>query len=282
MDGTFQVIPENIPEDIKTIRIEKSSFTEIPRGAFLSLTALESLWLNFNDITIMNVNCLEGIGNLTELRLQGNKLRSVPWTAFKDTRALKILDLKHNFLDVLPEHAFKFLSSLTFLDLSFNKLTIISKDVFLNWPLYQSVQRNGGQELGFTPNVVLALHDNTWLCDCRLKGFVEFIRSLSPPIILMNSYLKCAGPDLKAGKLFHELELMTCMKPVVTGPTTNISMHVEGNITLRCLAKARPDPAVWWTYGLKLIRGFHGKIWSYRNACSSRYLSLNEIYQLSY
>ncbi|XP_067092712.1 leucine-rich repeat, immunoglobulin-like domain and transmembrane domain-containing protein 2 [Osmerus mordax] len=257
MEGTFLLIPENIPEDITKIRIEKSYFTEIPRGAFLSLTALESLWLNFNDITVMNVNFLEGMGNLTELRLQGNKLRSVPWTAFKATRALKILDLKHNFLDVLPEHAFKFLLSLTFLDLSFNKLTIISRDVFINWPLYQSVQRNGGQELGFTPNIVLALHDNTWLCDCRLKGFVEFIRSLSPPIILMNSYLKCAGPDLKAGQFFHELELITCMKPVVTGLTTNISMHVEGNITLHCLAKARPHPTVWWTYGLKLIRGFH-------------------------
>lgn len=47
------------------------------------------------------------------------------------------------------------------------------------------------------------------------------------------------------------------MKPAVTTPSVNISMPLGRNITLHCLAKARPEPAVWWTYGLKIIRGFH-------------------------
>ncbi|KAM4607935.1 leucine-rich repeat, immunoglobulin-like domain and transmembrane domain-containing protein 2 [Polymixia lowei] len=257
-EGAFGAIPENIPHDMTKIRIEKSHFTEIPRRAFSKVPALENLWLNFNDITVINSKGLEGLGNLTELRLQGNKLRSVPWTAFEDTPALKILDLKHNQLDVLPEQALKFLPGLTYLDLSFNQLTVISKEVFLNWPLYQKIQNTGEQEMtGYVPNVVLALHDNAWLCDCRLKGFVEFIKSLSPPIILMNSYLTCSGPDFRAGTFFHEVELKACMKPVVTTPSTNISVGLGGNIALHCLAKARPDPAVWWTYGLKIIRGFH-------------------------
>ncbi|KAM3862984.1 leucine-rich repeat, immunoglobulin-like domain and transmembrane domain-containing protein 2 [Diretmus argenteus] len=258
-ESAFGAIPENLPDDMTKIRIEKSHFTEIPRGAFSKTPALENLWLNFNDITVINSKGLQGLGNLTELRLQGNKLRSVPWTAFEDTPALKILDLKHNQLDVLPEHALKYLPGLTYLDLSFNRLTVISKEVFLNWPLYQKTQSSDEQETtGFGQNVVLALHDNAWLCDCRLKGFVEFIRSLSSPIILMNSYLTCSGPDYRAGKFFHEVELRSCMKPVVTSPSTsNITMPLGGNITLHCLAKARPNPTVWWTYGLKIIRGFH-------------------------
>ncbi|XP_028279683.1 leucine-rich repeat, immunoglobulin-like domain and transmembrane domain-containing protein 2 [Parambassis ranga] len=257
-ESAFGAIPENLPDDLTKIRIEKSHFTEIPRRAFSNTPALENLWLNFNDITVINSKGLEGLGNLTELRLQGNKLRSVPWTAFEDTPGLKILDLKHNLLDVLPEHALKFLPGLTYLDLSFNQLTVISKEVFQNWPLYQKLQNMEERELtAFGPNVVLALHDNAWLCDCRLKGFVEFIRSLSPPIILMNSYLTCSGPDFKAGKFFHETELQACMKPVVSSPSTNISVAQGENLTLHCLAKARPDPAVWWTYGLKIIRGFH-------------------------
>ncbi|XP_051816474.1 leucine-rich repeat, immunoglobulin-like domain and transmembrane domain-containing protein 2 isoform X1 [Acanthochromis polyacanthus] len=255
-ESAFGAIPENLPDDMTKIRIEKSHFTEIPRGAFSKTPALENLWLNFNDITVINSKGLEGLGNLTELRLQGNKLRSVPWTAFEDTPALKILDLKHNQLDVLPEHALKFLPGLTYLDLSFNLLTVISKEVFQNWPLYQKLQSTEGRE-AFVPNVVLALHDNAWLCDCRLKGFVEFIRSLSPPIILMNSYLTCSGPDFKAGKFFHEIELQSCMKPVVSTPSANISLPQGANLTMHCIAKARPDPAVWWTYGLKIIRGFH-------------------------
>ncbi|XP_042357553.1 leucine-rich repeat, immunoglobulin-like domain and transmembrane domain-containing protein 2 [Plectropomus leopardus] len=255
-ESAFGAIPDNLPDDMTKIRIEKSHFTEIPRGAFSKTPSLENLWLNFNDITVINSKGLEGLGNLTELRLQGNKLRSVPWTAFEDTPALKILDLKHNQLDVLPEHALKFLPGLTYLDLSFNQLTVISKEVFQNWPLYQKLQSTEEREAS-GPNVVLALHDNAWLCDCRLKGFVEFIRSLSPPIILMNSYLTCSGPDFRAGKFFHEIELQACVKPIVTTPSSNISLPQGANVTLRCLAKARPDPAVWWTYGLKIIRGFH-------------------------
>ncbi|TNN80936.1 Leucine-rich repeat, immunoglobulin-like domain and transmembrane domain-containing protein 2 [Liparis tanakae] len=186
-EGAFGAIPQNLPDDMTKIRIEKSHFTEIPRGAFSQMPALENLWLNFNDVTVINSKGLQGLGNLTELRLQGNKLRSLPWTAFEDTPALKILDLKHNQLD----------------------------------------------------------------------GFVEFIRSLSPPIILMNSYLTCSGPDFKAGKFFHEVELQTCVKPVVTTPSSNINLPQGVNLTLRCSAKARPDPSLWWTYGLKIIRGFH-------------------------
>ncbi|KAM8858524.1 leucine-rich repeat, immunoglobulin-like domain and transmembrane domain-containing protein 2 isoform 2-T2 [Spinachia spinachia] len=256
-ESAFGAIPENLPDDMTKIRIEKSHFTEIPRGAFSQTPALENLWLNFNDITVINSKGLEGLGNLTELRLQGNKLRSVPWTAFENTPALKILDLKHNQLDVLPEHALKFLPDLTYLDLSFNRLTVISKEVFQNWPLYQKLQSTEEREgPAFGPNVVLALHDNAWVCDCRLKGFVEFIRSLSPPIILMNSYLTCSGPDFKAGKFFHEVELQACVKPVVNTPSSNISLPLGANLTLRCFAKAQPNPAVWWTYGLKIIRGF--------------------------
>ncbi|XP_015201715.1 leucine-rich repeat, immunoglobulin-like domain and transmembrane domain-containing protein 2 [Lepisosteus oculatus] len=256
MTSALRRIPENIPQDFRKVRIENSFLTELPRGSFARIGALEYLWLNFNNITVMNMKSLEGLKNLTELRLQGNKLRSVPWTAFQDTPVLKILDLKHNRLDVLPEHALRHLPGLTYLDLSFNQLTVISRDVFLNWPLYHSAEQNGRREESAS-NVVLALHDNPWLCDCRLRGFVQFIRSLSPPVILMNSYLTCRGPQFMAGKFFHEVEIKNCMKPVATAPITNISLPLGVNITLICLAKARPDPAVWWTYGLKIIRGFN-------------------------
>lgn len=259
-ENAFGAIPQNLPDDLTKIRIEKSHFSEIPRGVFAQIPSLENLWLNFNEITVINSKGLQGLWNLTELRLQGNKLRSVPWTAFEDTPALKILDLKHNQVDVLPEHALKFLPGLTYLDLSFNRLTVVSKEVFQNWPLYQKLQRVEERELSaFGSNVVLALHDNAWLCDCRLKGFVEFIKSISPPIILMNSYLTCSGPDFKAGDFFHDIELQACVKPVVTTPSPNIRLPLGANVTLRCIAKARPEPAVWWTYGLKIIKGFQGK-----------------------
>ncbi|XP_034563213.1 leucine-rich repeat, immunoglobulin-like domain and transmembrane domain-containing protein 2 [Notolabrus celidotus] len=254
METSMRQIPEDIPHNFTKIRIENCHLTELPQGSFHKVSALEFLWLNFNEITLMNIKSLEGLANLTELRLQGNKLTTVPWTAFQDTPILKILDLKHNRLDVLPEQALRHLPALTYLDLSFNQFSVISRDVFNNWPLYQTAQRAWGKE-GLVSNVVLALHDNPWLCDCRLKGFVEFIRAVSPPIILMNSYLMCSGPDIRAAKFFHEIQLKTCMKPVTSSPETNITLPLGANATLSCLVKARPAPTIHWIYSSKLIRG---------------------------
>ncbi len=115
MEAPLSGIPEDIPEDLTKIRIEKSLLSELPKAAFSHVKLLKHLWLNFNDIAIINIKSLEGLGSLTELRLQGNKLRSVPWTAFEETPNLKILDLKHNRIDSLPEHALKFLPGLTYL-----------------------------------------------------------------------------------------------------------------------------------------------------------------------
>lgn len=259
MEANMGQIPEDIPHDFTKIRIENCHLTELLPGSFSKLGALEFLWLNFNEITVMNIKSLKGLANLTELRLQGNKLTSVPWTAFQDTPKLKILDLKHNSLDVLPEHALRHLPALTYLDLSFNQLSIISKDVFINWPLYRAAEQTWGKE-GLVSNVVLALHDNPWLCDCRLKGFVEFIRTVSPPIILMNSYLMCSDPVSKAGKFFHETQLKTCMKPQASAPETNITLPLGENATLTCSVMARPGATIQWMYSLKIIRRFAGKI----------------------
>lgn len=258
METSMGHIPQDLPHDFTKIRIENCHLTEIRHGSFSRVAALEFLWLNFNDITVMNIKSLEGLKNLTELRLQGNKLTSVPWTAFQDTPKLKILDLKHNQLDVLPEHALRHLSALTYLDLSFNRLSIITKDIFTNWPLYQTAGKSWEKE-GLVSNVVLALHENPWLCDCRLKGFVEFIRTIATPIILMNSYLKCSGPDYRAGKFFHEIQLKSCMKPEALAPQSNITVPLGANATLTCLVKARPSASIQWMYSQKIIRGFNGE-----------------------
>uniref|UniRef100_A0A8D2JGD9 Leucine rich repeat, Ig-like and transmembrane domains 2 n=1 Tax=Varanus komodoensis TaxID=61221 RepID=A0A8D2JGD9_VARKO len=256
MSTSLRKIPEGIPEDIKKIRIENSHLTELHRGSFSNVSTLEYLWLNFNNITVMHLKSLEYLKDLTELRLQGNKLSSVPWTAFQDTPALNILDLKHNRLDVLPEHALRYLSNLTYLDLSSNQLTVISKDVFYNWPVYQKTQQLE-KKVEAISNAVLALHGNPWLCDCRLRGFVQFVKSVSPPIILMNSYLTCSSPKVWVGKYFHEVELNSCMKPLVSSVEPNVTVLVGLNATLTCLVQASPPPAVWWTYTLKHLRGFN-------------------------
>ncbi|KAL0582575.1 Leucine-rich repeat, immunoglobulin-like domain and transmembrane domain-containing protein 2 [Plecturocebus cupreus] len=108
---------------------------------------------------LQTLGALEHLPELRELRLEGNKLRSVPWTAFRATPLLKVLDLKRNKIDALPELALQFLANLTYLDLSSNRLTVVSKSVFLNWPAYQKPwQPDCGAKI--ISSLVVALHDN--------------------------------------------------------------------------------------------------------------------------
>ncbi|KAM5236479.1 leucine-rich repeat, immunoglobulin-like domain and transmembrane domain-containing protein 2 [Ctenodactylus gundi] len=248
-------IPGSLPAEFKQVRIEKSPLFELPRESFINMTTLEYLWLNFNNVTVIHLGALDHLPGLRELRLQGNKLRSVPWTAFRATPLLRVLDLKHNRIDVLPERALQFLVHLTYLDLSSNRLTVVSRSVFLNWLAYQKPLKPGCRA-EILSSMVLALHNNPWVCDCRLRGLVQFVKSLSLPIILVNSYLICQGPVSKAGQLFHETELSVCTKPQILTPSANFTVQVGQNVTLQCLAQASPSPTIVWTYPLSTWREF--------------------------
>ncbi|KAK7798752.1 hypothetical protein U0070_021247 [Myodes glareolus] len=248
-------IPGNFPDEFKQVRIENSPLFELPRGVFTNMSTLKYLWLNFNSVAVIHLGALEDLPELRELRLEGNKLRSVPWTAFRATPYLQVLDLKHNRIDTLPELALKFLANLTYLDISSNRLTVVSKGVFLNWPAYQKGQQRGcGAEI--VCSTVLALHNNPWVCDCRLRGFAQFIKSIGPPLILVSSYLICQNPVSKAGQLLHETELSVCMKPNISTPSANITIQAGKNGTLQCLAQASPSPTITWKYPLSTWREF--------------------------
>ncbi|XP_037000114.2 leucine-rich repeat, immunoglobulin-like domain and transmembrane domain-containing protein 2 [Artibeus jamaicensis] len=255
MSISLRKIPGKLPEEFKQVRIERSSLFELPRGSFVNMSTVEYLWLNFNDVTVIHLGALEHLSELKELRLEGNKLRSVPWTAFRATPLLRVLDLKHNRIDVLPELALQFLVNLTYLDLSSNRLTVVSKSVFMNWPAYQKHQQPdcGAKILS---SMVLALHNNPWLCDCRLRGLFQFVKSTSLPVILVNPYLMCQGPLSKAGQFFHETELSACVKPQISTPSANVTIQVGQNVTLKCLAQASPSPTIIWMYPLSMWREF--------------------------
>ncbi|KAH0507562.1 Leucine-rich repeat, immunoglobulin-like domain and transmembrane domain-containing protein 2 [Microtus ochrogaster] len=246
-------IPGNFPDEFKQVRIENSPLFELPRGAFTNMSTLKYLWLNFNSVAVIHLGALEDLPELRELRLEGNKLRSVPWTAFHATPSLQVLDLKHNRIDTIPELALKFLANLTYLDISSNRLTVVSKGVFLNWPAYQKGQQHDcGADI--VCSTVLALHNNPWVCDCRLRGFVQFIKSIGPPLILVSSYLICQSPVSKAGQLLHETELSVCMKPNISTPSVNVTIQAGKNGTLKCLAQASPSPNITWKYPLSTWR----------------------------
>ena len=90
-----------------------------------------SLDLEYRNITVVPVNAFEGMGNMTKLYLEGNRLSALPEGIFAGLRSLHFLSLTCNQLTgTLRAGVFDGLSSLFELDLSQNRLTALSPGVF--------------------------------------------------------------------------------------------------------------------------------------------------------
>ena len=90
-----------------------------------------SLDLEYRNITEVQVNAFEGMGNMTKLYLEGNRLSALPEGIFAGLRSLHFLSLICNQLTgILQAGVFHGASSLFILGLAVNNLTALSPGVF--------------------------------------------------------------------------------------------------------------------------------------------------------
>lgn len=66
------------------------------------------------------------------------------------------------------------------------------------------------------------------------------------PVVLMDLFLACSGPENLAGVLFQRAELDNCVKPSVMTSATRITSSLGSNVLLRCDATGFPTPTLYW------------------------------------
>ena len=66
------------------------------------------------------------------------------------------------------------------------------------------------------------------------------------PVVLMDLFLICSGPENLSGVLFQQAELDSCVKPSVMTSATKITSPLGSNVLLRCDANGLPTPALYW------------------------------------
>lgn len=91
------------------------------------------------------------------------------------------------------------------------------------------------------------LHDNPWLCDCRLFELVQFQKSPSSSVALIDTRLKCADPESLSGVLFTEAELQKCQGPRVHTAVARVRSSLGNNVLLRCGTVGVPIPELSWS-----------------------------------
>ena len=95
--------------------------------------------------------------------------------------------------------------------------------------------------------VTVGLHDNPWLCDCRLYDLVQFQKSPSSSVVLIDTKLRCADPESLSGVLFSETELQRCQGPHVHTAVARVRSSLGNNVLLRCGTIGVPVPELSWT-----------------------------------
>ncbi|KAI5108026.1 leucine-rich repeat, immunoglobulin-like and transmembrane domains 1 precursor, partial [Silurus meridionalis] len=239
-DPDISLLPASFPSDTYKLRIEKTAIKRIPSEAFNYLPNLEFLWMSFNVLSWVNTDSFHGLNNLEELRLDGNFLTAFPWESLKYMPNLKLLDLHGNRLSSVPTEAAKFIRTLTYLDLSSNKLLTMPSEILTSWMTVKPMQ---GAE---SSNIILGLHDNPLLCDCRLYDLVQFQKSPSLSVAFIDTNLRCAAPESLSGILLSDADLRQCQEPKVHSAVSRIRSTVGNNVLLRCGAVGVPIPKLTW------------------------------------
>ncbi|KAM6923105.1 leucine-rich repeat, immunoglobulin-like domain and transmembrane domain-containing protein 1a [Lycodopsis pacificus] len=239
-DPEISLVPVGFPVDTSKLRIEKTAIQRIPSEAFNYLSSLEFLWMSFNTLSALSPDSFRGLLNLEELRLDGNALTAFPWESLMDMQSLRLLDLHNNQLPSLPAEATAYIKNLTYLDLSSNSLLTLPTEVLSTWLAAKPVQ---GPE---SSKMILGLHDNPWVCDCRLYDLVQFQKSPTLSVAFIDTRLRCSAPESVSGVLFSDAELRRCQLPRIHTAVARVRSAVGNNVLLRCGTIGVPIPDLSW------------------------------------
>ncbi|XP_028815652.1 leucine-rich repeat, immunoglobulin-like domain and transmembrane domain-containing protein 3a [Denticeps clupeoides] len=242
-DPDMSNIPVNVPVDTVKLRVEKTAVRRIPTEAFYYLTDLRYLWVTYNAITSVDAGSFYNLKALHELRLDGNMIATFPWESLREMPSLRTLDLHNNRITSLPTEAVPYLVNITYLDISSNKLTSLPSDLMDIWPPFSGVPLSANS----SQKVILGLQDNPWFCDCKISKLIELSKMADTPVIMMDYFLSCNGPENLSGVLFQRAELDQCLKPSVMTSATKITSPLGSNVLLRCDATGHPTPNLFWT-----------------------------------
>jgi hypothetical protein len=153
----------------------------------INSSKIRDLWLDYANLTTLEVTVFSGMKHLRRLSLANNYLRELDGRLFSDLFGLRYLDLRNNCL-VSPLHTKLFQSTrqLRSLKLDYNKLTRLETKLLT--PISDNITE-------------ISLSNNPFICDCDIRGAAEWFK-----VRRLNSEATCAYPS--AGESLKSLPLI--------------------------------------------------------------------------
>lgn len=106
------------------------------------------------------------------------------------------------------------------------------------------------------------LHDNPWVCDCRLYDLVQFQKFPTLSVAFIDTRLRCSAPESVSGVLFSDTELRRCQLPRIHTAVARVRSAVGNNVLLRCGTIGVPIPDLTWRRADGRLLNGTGEFWS--------------------
>lgn len=250
----FKKIPQGLPPTTQVLDLTGNKLEVLYDFTFFnkSLVNLQRLYLPKCTIQEIRPNAFSQLSNLIELDLSFNNLEVVPSQAFAGTPALRQLNMKGNSISFIQADSFTFTPSIVSLDISASKVTRVAPEAFQALSMLESLklQNNQLKELprqmieGLAAIHNLEVHDNFWICDCRILPLWRLLIRLRVSHPITPS---CNVPSRLQGSKFDILteEDLACPPEILPG--TRFVEGFEGeNTSLACRVWGEPAPRVQW------------------------------------
>nr|ABB21109.1 variable lymphocyte receptor A [Eptatretus stoutii] len=223
-------------DNTKTVDRSSKGLTAIPINI---PTDTDNLKLDYNKLSSLPPKAFHGLSSLTFLDLSYNQLQTLPAGVFDHLVNLDRLQLDYNQLTSLPPKIFDKLTKLTLLNLYENKLQRLPNGVFDKLTLLEKLYLNNNQlkrvpEGAFDKlqNIKdLRLNDNPWDCSCRdILYLSNWIREKKGTVSNIEA-AECDGGTKAVLDVTEEEAAEDCVYPNTTTaiPTTIITTLASSN-----------------------------------------------------
>lgn len=261
VNKSLPAIPAGMDAGTQVLDVSGNPLDALARGRFaaVGLSNLQKIFAARCRITYVDDAAFQGLSNLVELDLSDNGIAEVPTKSFDDYPQLMKLVLGGNAVTVVRTAAFKRLAYLTVLDLSRCRLTTVEPGAFdgllkLEWLRLDHnriarIEGSGGGAVLPLSLHGIEMHDNPWLCDCRLRDVHRWLNNNTAPHTVEPS---CHSPERLRGTSVRKLnaEELACAPDATNASPTYAETDAGKNVTLSCRITPAGEARVsWWFEG---------------------------------